>query len=195
MQMRFIRKIAVFLCVVSVGLSSGLSSGLSFGPSGAMAALPACQTNLERETMAVRSFQSYLMVAAVACGQSQAYNQFISKHQNALAGNGQHLRAYFKRVYGDRASEKKLTDFITDLANVWSQIHMGDMKGYCTGTWNTMWHLTHGARATFDQVKFAASEVASHPKAVSSLCSDAFTVVAKNANSSANTSFPANTKP
>ena len=131
------------------------------------AALPACVSETEKQAMIVRSFQSYLMVAAVACNQAQAYNTFISKNQRMISGEGTALKAYFHRVYGP--GEKPLNDFITALANAWSQIHMSDMSAYCGGTWETMWKLNTGKIQFIDQARLTASQ----PAVAAEMCSGA----------------------
>ncbi len=131
------------------------------------AALPACVSEIEKQAMVVRSFQSYLMVAAVACNQAQAYNTFISKNQRMISTEGATLKAYFRRVYGP--GEKPLNDFITALANAWSQIHMSDMSAYCRGTWETMWKLDTGKIQLIDQARLTASQ----PAVAAEMCAGA----------------------
>ena len=131
------------------------------------AALPACVSESEKQAMIIRSFQSYLMVAAVACNQAQAYNTFIRKNQRVISGEGNTLKAYFNRVYGP--GEKPLNDFITALANAWSQIHMRDMNTYCRGTWETMWKLDTGKIQLIDQSRLTASQ----PAVAAEMCSGA----------------------
>ena len=101
----------------------------------AMAVAP-CANEAEREAMAMRVLQSEFMMAGVACNQAQAYNTFITRYQPIISAEGLKLKAYFTRTGG---GEKQLNDFITDLANAWSQVHMKDMKGFCTSTWERMW--------------------------------------------------------
>lgn len=118
--------------VVVVALALGLSSPV--------AAAPSCASLQEQEAMAVRAFQSQLMVAAVACNQADAYNRFANKYQSIVSAQGNNLKAHFQRAYGG-SGEKKLNDFITELANAWSQVHLADMASYCRATWETMWKL------------------------------------------------------
>lgn len=135
----------------------------------AQAALPSCSNDGERQAMVIRSFQSYLMVAAVACNQAQAYNTFVTKNQGVLAAEGTRLKSYFRRVYGP--GEKPLNDFITGLANAWSQIHMSDMASYCRGTWETMWKLDTGKIQLLDQARLTATQ----PAVATEMCAGAVT--------------------
>ncbi len=131
------------------------------------AALPACASESEKQAMVIRSFQSYLMVAAVACNQASAYNTFMTKNQAMLSAQGNNLKGYFHRVYG--RGDKQLNDFITSLANAWSQIHMSDMGGYCRGTWETMWKIDTAKVSLIDQAKLTASQ----PAVAREMCSGA----------------------
>lgn len=90
--------------------------------------------------MLVRGLQSYLMMAGVACNQGDAYNRFVTANQTELSTQGVALRGYFQRVYGSGA-ERHLNDFITGLANAWSQVHMTNMGNYCKSTWEMMYQL------------------------------------------------------
>ena len=168
------RLFSVALCVLC--MIAGVSGAASVSHA---AALPACSSQVERDAMAVRSFQSYLMVAAVACAQDKAYNEFVTMYKTSLSDEGRQLRNYFSRVYGIGSSEKHLTDFVTDMANVWSQVHLSDMKAYCKGTWETMWYLTHGSRATYENVRSAAHQVSSHPAVMPVLCTGAISAAPK----------------
>lgn len=113
--------------------------GLLF-TSSAQAALPSCASDSERSAMLVRGLQSYLMMAGVACNQGDAYNKFVTANQRELSAQGMALKSYFQRVYGGSA-ERQMNDFITEIANAWSQVHMRDMATYCKSTWEMMWQL------------------------------------------------------
>ncbi len=153
-------------------LLAGVLVGVLMASGPATAALPACTTQAERDAMTVRAFQSYLMVAAVACNQAQAYNSFVSRYQGDLSAHGQRLKGYFQRVYG-RGSEPKLNDFITDLANAWSQLHMANMGAYCKATWDTMWYLTKGQQAGPAGFAQAVAERSTSPVVRDLLCAGA----------------------
>lgn len=153
---------------VSPLLVFGILIGL-IAAGGAVAALPACVSAQERDAMTLRSFQSSLMVAAVGCNQTQAYNAFASRYRAELSATGPALRSYFQRVYG-RGDESRLNAFITDIANAWSQRHMANKQAYCEETWTTMWSLTQGPQATRQGLAQAVATRARVPEAAAVLC-------------------------
>jgi hypothetical protein len=140
----------------------------------ASAALPACANETERQAMAVRALQSYFMVAGVACNQAAAYNKFITKYQSPVSAYGSALKSYFTRVYSGSA-ERQLNDFITGLANAWSQVHMQDMGTYCKGTWEAMWQLDKEPSADPAKLVQYARSVSVQPAVTSVMCAGATT--------------------
>jgi hypothetical protein len=64
-----------------------------------------------------------------------------------------------------------MNDFITNLANAWSQVHMKNMKGFCTSTWNRMWALTNKPSDRAMLINQAVSRVAATPLVTAELCS------------------------
>lgn len=104
----------------------------------------ACVGEVEKEAMAMRVLQSEFMVAAVACNQASAYNDFVRKYQTLLTKNGLALKSYFQRTDGPH-SERGLNDFLTSLANAWASVHMTDKQAYCKSAWDRMWLATHQA--------------------------------------------------
>lgn len=125
--------------------------------SAAFAKPAACVSEAERQAMAVRAFQSQLMVAAVACNQADAYNTFARRYQTQLTSQGESLKAYFKRAHAGK-SEKELNNFITELANAWSQVHLQNMTSYCKATWATMWQLEKHPQSAADFVTTARNQ-------------------------------------
>lgn len=75
-----------------------------------------CASPREEAALNARALQSYLMVAAISCGQQSDYNDFMKKHGFSLAKEGKVLQDYFSRVYSKRATTE-LNRFITFLAN------------------------------------------------------------------------------
>ena len=134
-------------------------------------ALPACTTAAERDAMVMRALQSQLMVAAVACNQTPAYNSFLTTYQSQFSSAGQQLRGYFNRTYSG-SGEKQMNNFITALANAWSRVHMANMKQYCEATWKFMWQATHPV-ASAATILSSARQVAANPVIGAELCSGA----------------------
>ncbi len=106
----------------------------------AQARLPACTSAAERDAMAVRALQSFFMLAGVACNQADSYNRYMTRYQAQVAAHTEHLKGYFTRVYG-RKGETHLNDFVTNLANAWSQVHLDGMNTYCKATWDILVQL------------------------------------------------------
>ncbi len=146
--------------------------GLVF-TSSAHAALPSCASDGERQAMLVRGLQSYLMMAAVACNQSDAYNKFINNNQAELSRQGHSLKAYFQRVYGG-SSETHLNKFITEIANEWSQVHMANMTNYCKSTWDMMYQLEKQPMPLTEVSK----GIAAQPGVTNAMCSGVATGLA-----------------
>lgn len=155
--------------VLAVALLLGASAAQP-----AVAALPACSSAAEKNAMVVRSLQSYLMVAGVGCNQAGAYNKFMTKYQQLVSMHGGVLRSYFSRVYGG-SGERQLNNFITGIANAWSQKHMADMTTYCKGTWDMMWQLDKLASADNAKLLELGQAVSVQPVVADELCSGAVT--------------------
>jgi hypothetical protein len=135
--------------------------------SSVQAALPACASDAERQAMLVRGLQSYLMMAGVACNQGDAYNKFVMRNQRELSAQGNMLRSYFQRVYRGN-SERHMNDFITELANAWSQVHMQNMTNYCKSTWDMMWRNERHPSA----VAVLSQGVTAQPSVTSVMCNN-----------------------
>jgi len=134
-------------------------------------AVAPCANDAEREAMAMRALQSEFMMAGVACNQAAAYNSFVTKYQSVISAEGVRLKSYFSRVYGG-SGEKQLNDFITDIANAWSQVHMKDMQSYCNSTWERMWKANS---TTLDRTALVAQarERAGVPVVSATMCAGA----------------------
>jgi len=116
-----------------------------------------CVSREESEAFQLRQLQSRLMVAALSCNQSIAYNAFVQHYQPRLAAAGNSLRSYFQRTGG---GEPALNRHITALANVAGLSRAEAPENFCGDTW-TMFllledeeeqlpiiaakHLLHGA--------------------------------------------------
>lgn len=136
----------------------------------AQAALPSCTTAAEQNAMSVRAFQSFLMLAGVACNQAQAYNRFMTRYNVQVSSHGDALKSYFSRVYPHH-SETKMNDFVTELANAWSAIHLRDMKGYCKASWDIMMLLERLPRVDDSKLIQASRAMANQKPVPDVLCS------------------------
>jgi len=107
-----------------------------------LAPLPAradlCASADETEAFRLRHLQSRLMVAALSCNQSDAYNAFVTRHKPDLSQFGPNLVAYFSRVGGGLAA---LNRYVTELANAAASIRSDDPQAFCAHTWSVFWDL------------------------------------------------------
>jgi hypothetical protein len=109
----------------------------------AVAALPlsqaqgACYTAVEATAIHVRMLQSELMVAALACRESnpelamiQQYNAFVNRHGDWLVSHSRILQAHFQKHYGAQ-HRGHMDKFVTALANDASKRSMTEK--FCDG--------------------------------------------------------------
>lgn len=87
-------------------------------------------TPAQTSAFAIKTLQTNLMVAALACGERAGYNAFISKFRPHLAPQGAALKAAFTSAYGNGGT-RRLDAFVTGLANSASQSHIRDVTGFC----------------------------------------------------------------
>lgn len=111
----------------------------------AMAVLPvaeaaaACYTPAETTAIHVRMLQSELMVAALACRESNPelgmisqYNAFVNRHSTGLVGQNRILERHFDKNYGGGSHAKRRMDaLLTALANDASKRSM--VVDFCGG--------------------------------------------------------------
>ena len=83
--------------------------------------------------------QQRLMVAALSCGETQSYNNFVRAYQKELQASDRALQNYFRRVNG-KTGTADYHAYKTRLANSSSMAVINDMTGYCAS-----------AKASFDQ--------------------------------------------
>ncbi|MBM3514835.1 MAG: hypothetical protein FJX59_14155 [Alphaproteobacteria bacterium] len=86
----------------------------------------------------MRHLQSPLVVAALSCGQQQAYNSFVTRFQPELAAQGQRLIGYYQK---SKNGVDSLNKAVTALANAASKLRAEDPQVFCTATWNLFWSL------------------------------------------------------
>lgn len=100
--------------------------------------LSMCATPEETQAFRLRHLQSRLMVAGLACNQSDAYNNFVDAFRSPLADAGARLIAYFKRTGGGQPA---LNRHITELANIAGLYRAADPQAFCGETWSTFLRL------------------------------------------------------
>lgn len=95
-----------------------------------------CYTPAETSAVEVRMLQSELMVAALACrdsnpelGMIAGYNEFVHRLSGRLVQNSKLLQAHFKKAYGS-SGERRFEAFETELANAASKRSMAS-SSYC----------------------------------------------------------------
>lgn len=105
-----------------------------------------CSSEGELQALNTRVLQSELMVAALACGQQQEYNAFVTRFEPLLVERGRKMRNYFTRNYGGSA-ERALNRFVTRIANDAAQRGLQtEETEYCENT-----------RQQFDQILSSSS--------------------------------------
>jgi hypothetical protein len=101
-------------------LSGVLAASLALAP---VMARAECYTDAEWQAAHVRILQTELNVAQLTCSNvpdrsyDAQYGTFVARFGDRLKAAATELRAHFKRVYGNAASEKQLDAFVTRVAN------------------------------------------------------------------------------
>ena len=109
-------------------LRTGVAAlGLLIFAGPAMAQL--CVNPAERTAFELRTLQSQLVVAALACGRDNEYNSFVRRFQSELAGSYRTMQAHFRRGGGN--SQRTMDTFITTLANAHSQDGISQGSRFC----------------------------------------------------------------
>lgn len=89
-----------------------------------------CARASEQPALSARVLQTQLMVAALACGESGRYNDFVRKFSPELSARSRTLMALFERQYG-RGAESQLNRFVTVLANA-ASARSATTSRFCT---------------------------------------------------------------
>ena len=90
-----------------------------------------CAKEALRKAIILRSMQSKLMVAALACDGAQSrYNNFALKYQKALGKNGSLIMGYFKCKSGKKATAQ-FDKMITKIANLASALNSENHADFC----------------------------------------------------------------
>jgi hypothetical protein len=77
-----------------------------------------------------RAMQSYLMVAAIACGRTDEYNIFVRRHQAELGAAHRTVFGVFRRAHAAQA-QRQYDQYITNLANAQSQDGIRQGSHFC----------------------------------------------------------------
>lgn len=88
-----------------------------------------CLKPSERALIDLRHFRADITVAALRCGQQQAYNTFVSRHNKELVAQGKALGKTFRRLHG-AAGASELNRYVTHLTNKASIRSLG-VRNYC----------------------------------------------------------------
>lgn len=115
---------------MSKGLRNLFLGSVALGCMTLPAAAANCVAHNERENLEMRVIQTELMVAALNCGESDRYNQFVSAFKSDLTGAYQGIRRTFGRIYRGRA-KSQLDTFDTQLANASSQRSNKNKTRFC----------------------------------------------------------------
>ncbi len=70
------------------------------------------------------------MVAALSCGTSHRYNNFVRKFQPILALQNRRMGQFFQRTYGGDGT-RQTNDFVTRTANEISERSLGERTAFC----------------------------------------------------------------
>lgn len=97
----------------------------------AFAAEAACVKGPDEVALQVRVIQTDLMVAALSCGASARYNEFVKANQPVLMAAHTQLTQFFSKKRGGQTA---LNAFITKLANDSSRRSIANIAGFCQET-------------------------------------------------------------
>ena len=109
-----------------------LALALGFGvASSALASV--CVRPGDEAALNSKAMQSELMVSALACEETARYNAWVRKFETELVANGTVLKRIFRQAYG-AASDTRLGQFVTALANDAAQRSAVEKAGFCVAT-------------------------------------------------------------
>lgn len=105
------------------------AASLAFVP--AASAAEACVKGPDEVALQVRVIQTDLMVAALSCGASARYNEFVKANQPVLMAAHTQLTKFFTKKRGGQTA---LNAFITKLANDSSRRSIANIAAFCQET-------------------------------------------------------------
>jgi hypothetical protein len=91
---------------------------------------PICARPDEKQAVAVSALMSELQVISILCHTEDKYNTLVPRLRPVLATNIKALNGFFTRAYGKRG-EKMRDDYITELANMQSQLGLKSGDQFC----------------------------------------------------------------
>lgn len=121
----------------------------SFAIAPATAADAACVKGPDEVALQVRVIQTDLMVAALSCGASARYNEFVKANQPVLMAAHTQLTKFFS---AKRGGQRALNSFITKLANDSSRRSIANIALFCQETgwlYDALLSPTRGDFVTF----------------------------------------------
>jgi hypothetical protein len=105
---------------------AGLAAAL-VGSAAPAFAQTACLQPAERAAFDVRALQSQVMVVALACGEQDQYNAFVTRHSRELGSAFRTISTSYRRAGGQKAVD----GYITNLANAQSQDGIRQGTNFC----------------------------------------------------------------
>ncbi len=109
---------------------SALLAGIMAASIAGPAVAQSCMRPAEHTAFNLRTLQSQLMVAALACNGDAEYNNFVRRFQGDLAGAYREIQGYFRRTAGG-SHQRALDGFITTLANSHSEDGIRQGSNFC----------------------------------------------------------------
>lgn len=116
--------------IVKTGAAALMLACMGSNVWAAAATASGCARPADMNALKTAAMQQRLMVAALSCGESQSYNNFVRSYQTELQASDKNLQAYFKRVNG-KTGTADYHAYKTRLANSSSMAVINDSVGYC----------------------------------------------------------------
>jgi hypothetical protein len=91
---------------------------------------PICARPQEKQAVAVSALMSQLQVISILCHTEDKYNALVPRLRPVLATNIKNLNGFFSRAYG-KSAEKRRDDYITELANLQSELGLKSGDQFC----------------------------------------------------------------
>lgn len=108
-----------------------------------------CAGAADVDAFAIRDLQSQLMVAGLACGQSELYAAFVARHKVGLGRAGRRLIEYF---HSNAGGIRDLDTHVTRAANAASRRYSEGRSTYCAQTAQLFRNVLGESKRSFIQV-------------------------------------------